>query len=119
MHDKDLVLGKNCKSTFGVHFSECKSKILNGARSFFKVSLRRLIKKFLLENILQYYKFLHPNSHTSDSSLQDIWIFDKKFTVISVKIDKLTDDWNQYFLEDIMEECYQSNDGKPFRDDFC
>ena len=72
MHDKDLVLGKNCKSTFDVRFSECKSKILNGARSFFKVSLRRLIKKFLLEIILQYYKFLHPNSHTSDSSLQDI-----------------------------------------------
>ena len=32
-----------------------------------------------------------------------------------MNVDKLTDEWNQYCLEDIKEECYQSNDGMPLR----
>ena len=30
-------------------------------------------------------------------------------------IDKVTDEWKQYGLEDIQEEWYQSNDGKSFK----
>ena len=35
LHDNDLVLGENYKSVFDVLSSELKSKILNGARSFY------------------------------------------------------------------------------------
>ena len=52
LHNRDLVLGENCKSAFDVFSSEYKSKIFNGARRFDEASLRRLLKKFSLENIL-------------------------------------------------------------------
>ena len=36
-----------------------------------------------------------------------------------MKVNKLTDEWNQYCLEVIKKECYESNDGKSLRVDFC
>ena len=69
--------------------------------------------------MLRYCKVLHPDSHTSDSSLPGIWVFGKTFSAISVKFDKLTDGWNQYCLEDIKEEWYQLNDGNLLRVDYC
>ena len=51
LHEKGLVLGENCESAFDGPFSEHKSKILNGARSFYKASSRRLIKKFPHEHV--------------------------------------------------------------------
>ena len=60
---------------------------------------------------------LHPDSCTSDSSLQRIQKLGKKLNVISVNVEKLTDEWNQYCFEDIMEEWYQLNEGKPLRVD--
>ena len=38
LHDKDLVLGENCKCTFDVISSELKPKFLYGARSFYEAS---------------------------------------------------------------------------------
>ena len=35
LHDNDLVLGENYKSAFDALSSELKSKVLNGARSFY------------------------------------------------------------------------------------
>ena len=49
LHEKDLVLGENCESDFDVLFSEHKSDILNGVRSFCEASLRYLINRFPLE----------------------------------------------------------------------
>ena len=49
LHEKDLVLGENCESAFDVLFSEHRSDILNGARSFCEASLRHLINRFPLE----------------------------------------------------------------------
>ena len=42
LHKEDLVLDENCESTFDILFSEHKSKISNGARSFYEASLRHL-----------------------------------------------------------------------------
>ena len=47
-----------------------KWKILNEAGSFCEASLRHVIKKFPVENILWCCKVLHPDSPTSNSSLQ-------------------------------------------------
>ena len=70
LHDKDLVLGKNCKCAFDVLSSELKSKLLYGGSTFYEASLRHLIKLFPFENIiLQCSKVLHSDSCTSDSSL--------------------------------------------------
>ena len=44
-------------------------------------------------------------------------ILGKKLSTVLVNVDKLTDEWNQYCLEDIKEEWYQSNDGEPLRTD--
>ena len=52
LHEKELVLVKNCESAFDALFSEHKSKILNGSTSFYEASLRHLIKTFPLENII-------------------------------------------------------------------
>ena len=52
LHEKELVFCENCESTFVVLFSELKSEILNGARSVYEDSLRHLIKKSPLENII-------------------------------------------------------------------
>ena len=38
LHDKDLVLGENCKCTFDLLSSELKPKILYVARSFYEAS---------------------------------------------------------------------------------
>ena len=51
LHDRELV-PENCKSAFDLLFSKCKSKVLNGHRSFYEPSLTHLLKKFLLENII-------------------------------------------------------------------
>ena len=40
LHDRDLVLGEKCRNAFDVLSSEHKSRILNGARSFFKTPLK-------------------------------------------------------------------------------
>ena len=61
---------------------------------------------------------LTPDSCTSDASLQGVQILAKKLTAISMNVDKLTDECNQYCLEDIKEEWHQSNDGKPLRVDY-
>ena len=117
LHDRNL--GRKCKSASDVLSSEHKSRILNGARSFYGASLRQLLKKFPLENIiLRCCEVLHPDSHTSDSYLWGIRILCKKLNAISVNFDKLTNEWNQYCLEDIKEEWYHSNDGKPLRVDY-
>ena len=39
LHDRELVLGENCKSAFDVLSWEHKLKVLNGARSFYEASL--------------------------------------------------------------------------------
>ena len=73
---------------------------------------------FLVKNVKVLLMYFPQNSRTSDSSLRGMRILGKKLTAISVNVDKLTDEWNQYCLEDIKEEWYQSNDGKPLRVDY-
>ena len=95
LNDRDLALDGKCKSNFDIPSSGHKSRILNGARGFYGASLRHLLKKFPLKNtILRCCKVLHPDSSTSDSSLQGIRILGKKLTAISVNTDKLIDERN-------------------------
>ena len=93
LHDGDLLYGENCESAFDLLSSEHKSKILNGARSFYKASFRHLIKKFPLKSIMlqclaswiTYFWFI-------STRYLNTW---QKLTAISVNVDKLIDEWNQ------------------------
>ena len=49
---------------------------------------------------------------------EGIRILGKRSTTISVNIEKLTNEWKKYCLENIKEGWYQPNDGKSLRGDY-
>ena len=67
----DVSTNYMMKTLFMVKIAKLlKWKTLNEARSFYEASLRHLMKKFPVENILWCCKVLHPDWPTSNSSLR-------------------------------------------------